>query len=680
MNWIARLENRKSLVLGGILLISFSTLLVSSLRGPVAGDSFWHLQMGRDWIENGLSPWLDHYSFTFNGQAISSPPVLFQALLHIAVSHLGVNSGFLAFKTVCFVLILSCTLVLLRQIKASTIIYALALPMVVFLLQQRAFVRPELINYIFTLLALMLYFRAGDEISGRNVWPMALLIWAWTNYHISIVGYVIFCGYFIDCACAQFKAGASARAWAKWLGWGLLVLGVGFLNRDFTHPVIGAITMSSDWMDMIAEYRSPVRLKNQAAIYVLIVIALLVPVLAYRRRKFGYLLVWAVMAYVAAAMIRMVSISGIVITLLAMNLLVAEKFPFGLNRAGRKAVNAAGWCSLALITATLYSNVGLARQFMKENYLTITRFPQALTEYMLAQELKGPVLNHYDIGGYLIYRLSGQNQVYIDGRTGILYPVEHMKTFRGLMNSPEKLRAELDKYQLKLMVWKNDQHSLDVVHDMGGAGLEFMGAQYALFVRGPANFSLLGQLMSQPACWRSDMLQDMSRERKNMVRILPFYSPLVPFGNFIADYSNATDGRAFFDASIEQEEWTDEMRRFAGFRFLEQGEFEIAINLFGGIEKRKPQDYLAAAMAMLSQDRPEAGQVLAEMSALSWPYFSAADRYVQYQLYLSLAKLRALSPEERVFIDSLRELLPPVVGLDDAVEFIPGMLCSLDLH
>lgn len=38
--------------------------------------------------------------------------------------------------------------------------------------------------------------------------------------------------------------------------------------------------------------------------------------------------------------------------------------------------------------------------------------------------------------------------------------------------------------------------------------------------------------------------------------------------NLVVDYSNADDGKAFFDISMEGKEWFDEIRRFAGYRFL----------------------------------------------------------------------------------------------------------------
>jgi hypothetical protein len=108
-----------------------------------------------------------------------------------------------------------------------------------------------------------------------------------------------------------------------------------------------------------------------------------------------------------------------------------------------------------------------------------------------------------------------------------------------------------------------------VVHEVGDFGLEFMDAYHALYVRGTARFSLLGRLIWQPACWQPNMLQDLQAERSVMEEVLPYYSRLYSFTDFVLGFATADDGKAWFDDSIEREPWTDEMRRFAGFRFLE---------------------------------------------------------------------------------------------------------------
>ena len=222
MNWITQIERRKLMVVGGVILIAFSALIVTSLRSPVALDPFWHLQMGKDWIENGLSPWVDHYSYTYQGHAITNPPVIFQALLYFTTSQFGLETGFKVLRFGCFLLTLCATLLLLRQIRAPAILYALIVPMIVFLLEMRAMVRPELLSYTLSIIALMLYIRARNTISANNLIPMVALMWFWSFYHSSVVGYIIFFGFFLDCAVAQFESKAPKSIWVKWLTWGCI--------------------------------------------------------------------------------------------------------------------------------------------------------------------------------------------------------------------------------------------------------------------------------------------------------------------------------------------------------------------------------------------------------------------------------------------------------------------------
>jgi hypothetical protein len=659
MDWIAQLEKRKLLIIDGILLITFSALVVTSLHSPVGLDSFWHLQMGKDWLENGLSPWIDHYSFTFNGQAITNPPIIFQGMLHLAVSLFGMKTGYLVLRFGFFLLTMGAAFLLLRQMKAPAILYAIVIPLIVFLLQIRSIVRPELISYTLAIIALMLYFRAGRIISVRNVLPMVILMWVWSIYHSSIVGYVIFFGFFLDCAVAQFESRAPVDVWVKWLAWGLLLLAVGFLNPGFSHSVIEAITFPSEWKILINEYLPPAPIyKSIVGIYVLVLLTMLTPVMALRQRQFGLLVVWAVLAFSAVTMNRMVTPSGIVIVLTAAYLLERSNVFQQLNHSRTKPwSNFVGLVLLVSVGVTLYSNVERAQSSMIEGKAVIGLYPVAMADYMSEQHVSGRIFNDLAMGGYLIYRLAPQNQVYIDGRTQILYPPEHMIRHAKVMNLeyPDALREELNKYSVDQIIWRHTQAKHDLVQEMGGFGLDFLDARYVLYTRGASNFPLLGKLMSYPECWRPDMRDELQEERKKMDEILPAYSGLFPFADLAIGYSNADDGKAFLDATFDGSKWFDEMRRFAGFRFLESGHYDLVVNLLGGVEIQKPKDYLASALAMLKAgDHELASRIIEEYSSVQWPRLSATDVFLHYKLYQLLETQRNLIPVEQKRAEALR--------------------------
>jgi len=683
MEWIREFEKRKSIIVGGVLFITLTALLITSLRGPLAYDPFWHLQMGKDWIVTGLSPWIDHYSFTYNGQPITNPPVIFQALLYSMVSHFGLKPGFIIVRFGSYLLTLGATLLLLRQLKAPAIIYAVILPMIVFLLQLRPLVRPELFSYTFSVIALMLYFRAGKGISTRNVLPMVGLMWVWSIYHSSVVGYVIFFGFFLDCFVDQIKSRASWLSWLEWFTWGLMIFSVGYLNPSFSHPVIEAIEFPHEWKALISEYMPfGERLLSHAGTYVLMLMAAVTPIMALKQRRFGFLVVWVALVYNAILTQRMVTPSGVVVVLLTAYLLMQDK---NLNlsiRQGESFMGKTIWRVLvSLLCVTLYSNVAIANHYIKEKQTFVGRYPVAIADYMVERGISGRIFNGYGIGGYLIYKLAPNNQVYIDGRTQILYPVEHMHRYMEVAKTedPEVLRAELDKYSIDHIIWTYSQVRHDLVEDTGEFDLDFLDARFVLYSRRDSNFSLLGKLLSQPECWRPDMLDELNAERQKMDVILPEYSALFPFADLVVGYSAAEDGKAYIDANINSETWFDEMRRFAGYRFLETGEYELAVNLIGGVEIRKPKDYLASAMAMLKAgDVVLATRILDEFSITQWPSVKPQESFIRYKLYQSLSTYRQLTTEEQKIQEDLQENLIKLgyTGLDTETEIDVQSFCA----
>ncbi len=327
-----------------------------------------------------------------------------------------------------------------------------------------------------------------------------------------------------------------------------------------------------------------------------------------------------------------------------------------------------GVLCMAVISAILFSNLERARHFMEENRKTMTRYPEALADYMNEHNMGGRVFNSYGTGGYLIYRLSPHVQVYIDGRTDILYPVEHMKWYAAVTRSPEKLQTELLKFDVNQIVWTHRSHEFhDILMDIGDFDLEFMDGKHALYVRGTGNFPLLGQLISQPACWRSGLSGQVLAEGRRMEEILPYYSRLFPFVNLMLEYQQADDKSTFLNSFSEKENWLDEMFRFTGFRRIEAGQNSYAIEMFASIKDRRAQDYLATATAALKDENFQIlAQVLNEFSSKSWQHVNDRDLQILFQLYKNLAEFRILTSFESLSMDNLHKVL-----IEDSISDLP---------
>ena len=87
-------KDNKLLYSSLIFLALYIALVVIIVRPVSVFDTFWHLQMGKDLVENGLSPWVDHYSVSYLGKEIYPVPVMFQVLLYRFVSFFGEDQGF----------------------------------------------------------------------------------------------------------------------------------------------------------------------------------------------------------------------------------------------------------------------------------------------------------------------------------------------------------------------------------------------------------------------------------------------------------------------------------------------------------------------------------------------------------------------------------------------------------
>ncbi len=140
MNWFEHTEQKRKLLIGGIVVICLAMLLVTARRNVFSYDGYWHLKAGLDWLDHGLSLWLDHYSFTFNGEEVGSHYV-FQVLLGWLVNLFGLETGFQIYRFASFLLLFGLFIAFLRRLRAPALVYCLVLPMVVVLFQLRALAR-----------------------------------------------------------------------------------------------------------------------------------------------------------------------------------------------------------------------------------------------------------------------------------------------------------------------------------------------------------------------------------------------------------------------------------------------------------------------------------------------------------------------------------------------------------
>ncbi len=633
MDWFIALESKRRFALLPLILIMVATIAVTALRDPRTFDGFWHLKMGQDWVENGLSPWLDHYSFTYQGEEIDSPPVAFQVGLYWLVKELGLNGGFKLYKFLSMTLVLLMMLWWLHRIKARVLVYLLVLPLLVALLQFRATVRPELISYSFLILAVILFERARCKQSFSNLFPVALLMLVWNNYHSSIFGYVVFLGLFIDLGLKNLREHANPITWVKWLGWGALIVGLGFANPSVTHPLIAAITFPDEWKTLIQEYNSPLMYKNVPSLYVLIFVSALTLGLCWRQRLPGYFFVCLFLIANAASMARLVAPMGVVVLCvfgLVVNNLILKEQGHDVSKSVKFGVLAA----IAFIfLVPLLHNVITARVFISQNASSGGYYPFGLVQYMKDEGLAGHIINDHDMGGFLIYGLAPASQVYIDGRTNILYPLSHYQHMQEVFASADALSEEVRKFDVEFVMVRNTVDKALLLEQTGDFKLDYADVRYFLYRRDVGNTPIAGTLWARPYCWSESVQQSLVEEAATAII---YYTPATQLNQFLqlmTSFGAAEDKGFFLQQPRDTIYWPDASKRFVGYQALRFENYQLALSYFRSVLVNEAKDLLAIALAELKLGRPhDAEMVLASALEKNWPQLELVDLKIMHGL------------------------------------------------
>jgi hypothetical protein len=107
----------------------------------------------------------------------------------------------------------------------------------------------------------------------------------------------------------------------------------------------------------------------------------------------------------------------------------------------------------ALIVLVMLAFVGIRfDQMLKKQILNVAKsFPVQAVDFMLQHQPPAPVFNHYDWGGYFIWRLYPTYRVFIDGRAD-LYGDSFMDTFAKTSRAENNWREPLERFHVRTVV------------------------------------------------------------------------------------------------------------------------------------------------------------------------------------------------------------------------------------
>jgi tetratricopeptide (TPR) repeat protein len=92
--------------------------------------------------------------------------------------------------------------------------------------------------------------------------------------------------------------------------------------------------------------------------------------------------------------------------------------------------------------------------YVSLQYKARPEYPEKIADYIINNDIKGNMLNTYDNGDYLLFRLYPKKQVFIDSRGNTVYPPEFLNEFFKIYTDKDLFIKTLNKYSITCIVWE----------------------------------------------------------------------------------------------------------------------------------------------------------------------------------------------------------------------------------
>lgn len=492
------------LELRGLFFVIFCITLFFAIfiRDP---DFFFHVKAGEDILRHGAIPATDPYSFTHTGGAWHAHEWLFEIIIYLLFHHLG-YLGVKAFVALMGIaaLFTSAAALTRRHNADLPLIAGMALLLAPFLTP-----RPQLFTYLFFAIYLFALLRYKYRAESRHLWGLPLMMVVWVNVHGGyLLGIAIIAGFIITewfgARLAQSPVEHRKRLRPLLITL-LLVTAASLINPwGIHHWWFPFELMGNSAVGAISEWQS-LDFKDLYARGYLVAIALLLIVYLYapRRPDLTELVIPWGMITASFIAVRHMPLAYLAMLPFLIHKLTEWLTSFSFRNhawvSRLRATLSAGrelgsretllnWLVLLVVTTLFAVSYPLhhADDEAKLNELV----PARATDFILASNLSGRMFNTYHYGGYLIFRLAPQQQVFIDIR-GDMYGKALMEDYRTAYQAKPGWQAILDRYAIDYIVCESTAPLLEAVTSSGLFATVYRDTESAVLVRNDGRFQPL---------------------------------------------------------------------------------------------------------------------------------------------------------------------------------------------
>lgn len=425
-------------VLAGLLVCLTFCLCCLRFNDP---DTWWHLKVGQEIWETHSIPRADQWSFTAYGHSWIPHEWLSQLWMYTVWRMFG-YAGLQLWLCLMASVIVAASYKLSYRYCGDATVAALGGFLAFFFGTISFTLRPQIIAYLLLTVELLVLLRAFRE-KPQTLWWLPPLFLIWVNCHASYpLGLGIF-GVAVACRCWRLRAEGLPGARFLITMFALTCLAllcnpVGW--RMLLYP-FDLLLHQRDNLGFINEWFPPNPEEVRGFGLVLVLAAIGVAGLTGRARASAFeLLVFVPVTFLAVLHTRMLIVFGIVSAPLVCRM-VAE------YRGEKKAKPDHLPTNAILLLLAAASCVAMFPRAGKIEADVDAANPVKAIQFIRAARLKGPILNDYGWGGYLVWALP-EYKTFIDGRADIFDWTGVLARYRDWVDLTVDPARLLDDYRI----------------------------------------------------------------------------------------------------------------------------------------------------------------------------------------------------------------------------------------
>lgn len=462
-----------------------------------------HLLMGKIISASASVPANNLLSYTFPNFQFINSHWLSEVIFYQIAANFGVVA-LLWLKVV--VLITAFGLTVYTAYRWSKNLAAVAVATAIFapVLLERTEIRPEIFSYLLTaifLWVLMAYYGLRIKHYGKILWLLPILEILWVNLHIYFILGPILCGIFlVGSLWQEFRQKPSFSQILLNCKYEILktvlVFGATLINPNFLAGALYPLNVFSNYGYSIEENQTVFFLKDlvfnpninyffgavaafgvgfivtnwrKLSLTILLLAGLtILPFMAIRSLPYLFLIELPVFALVLAnrrVHLRQIKAEYVLIVVIVLNVL----------RSYRLASN------------QYYLLIDSNKRFSAD----VAESGKGTLDFVIKNQLHGPMFNNFDIGSYLAYRLFPREKVFVDGRPEA-YPAKFFQdVYIPMEQSAENFKTVDDLYKFNLIIFSHTdatpwaQSFLSAIIKNPNFALVYLDQYGAVFVRKP---------------------------------------------------------------------------------------------------------------------------------------------------------------------------------------------------